>query len=495
VRFDLPDTLPAGSYELTATVRFRGRETQKDCFTVSVLPRPADVPAGARIALFDSRGETSKLLTGLNVRFQKVEAGADLSGYDVLIVGKEALTPDGPGPDVRRVQDGLKVVVFEQAAKVLEERFGFRVAQYGLRQVFRRVPDHPLLAGLEADHLRDWRGAATLLPPRLKYALRPRYGPTVRWCGIEVTRAWRCGCRGNVASVLIEKPARGNFLPVLDGGYGLQYSPLLEYHEGQGMVLFCQADVTGRTEGEPAADTLVRNMIRYVLGWKPSPRRKALYVGDPAGKKHLEAAGLSLTSYAKDELAADRVLIVAPGGGKDLAGDAAALGKWLKVGGHVLALGLDETEGELFLPAKVGMKKGEHIAACFEPPGVTSLLVGIGPADVHNRDPRELPLVTTGATVLGNGILAKADNAHVVFCQLVPWQLDPKKPMNLKRTFRRASGLVTRLAANLGVAGSTPLLERFRSPVEPSKSEERWLDGLYLDAPEEWDDPYRFFRW
>ena len=23
----------------------------------------------------------------------------------------------------------------------------------------------------------------------------------------------------------------------------------------------------------------------------------------------------------------------------------------------------------------------------------------------------------------------------------------------------------------------------------------RWLDGLYLDVPEEWDDPYRFFRW
>jgi hypothetical protein len=23
----------------------------------------------------------------------------------------------------------------------------------------------------------------------------------------------------------------------------------------------------------------------------------------------------------------------------------------------------------------------------------------------------------------------------------------------------------------------------------------RWLEGLYLDTPEEWDDPYRFFRW
>src|SRR5262249_51886381 len=113
--------------------------------------------------------------------------------------------------------------------------------------------------------------------------------------------------------------------------------------------------------------------------------------------------------------------------------------------------------------------------------------------DVHNRDPREVPLVSGGAVVIGDGILARAENTSVVFCQLVPWQFDQKKQMNLKRTFRRASCLVTRLAANMGVPQSTPLLLRFRSPVE--KTEKRWLDGLYLDAPEEWDDPYRFFRW
>jgi hypothetical protein len=295
--------------------------------------------------------------------------------------------------------------------------------------------------------------------------------------------------------VLVEKPARGDFLPVLEGGYGLQYSPLLEYREGKGIVLFCQLDVTGRTEGDPATDALARNILRHVASWKPSPRRTALYAGDPAGKKHLESAGLALTPYARDELAADRVLIVGPGGEKGLAGDGVALGEWLKNGGHVLALGLDGTEAEALLPSGVEMTKGEHIAAYFEPPGAKSLLVGIGPADMHNRDPRELPLVRAGATVLGNGVLARADNVNVVFCQLVPWQFDPKKQMNLKRTFRRAAVLVTRLAANMGAAGPAPLLARFRHPVGASRSEERWRDGLYLDAPEEWDDPYRFFRW
>ena len=65
--------------------------------------------------------------------------------------------------------------------------------------------------------------------------------------------------------------------------------------------------------------------------------------------------------------------------------------------------------------------------------------------------------------------------------------------MNVKRTFRCVARLSARLLANLGAAGHTPLLARFGSPA--GGGEQRWLDGLYLDKPEEWDDPYRFFRW
>jgi hypothetical protein len=92
-------------------------------------------------------------------------------------------------------------------------------------------------------------------------------------------------------------------------------------------------------------------------------------------------------------------------------------------------------------------------------------------------------------------VLAHAENAKVVFSQFAPWQFDPTRQMNLKRTFRRAAFLTTRLAANLGVPSSTPLLARFHTPVEGAGAEKRWLDGLYLDTPEEWDDPYRFFGW
>ncbi len=422
LRFKLPDGLAPGTYELRAAVRFSTGETQKDSFSVDVLPRPAARGVNARFTLFDPRGETARLLDEMGIPYRSVGAKDDLSAQDMLVVGKGALAVHGPAPDVTRVQDGLKVLLFEQTPQVLEKRFGFRVAAYGLRRVFKRVPDHPALAGIAEAHLCNWRGEATILPPRLQYKPSPQFNgaPGVRWCGIPVTRLWRCGNRGSVASVLIEKPPCGDFLPILDGGYSLQYSPLMAYREGKGLVVFCQMDVTGRTESDPAARRLARNVIDYVSTWKPTPRRKAVYVGDTAGKNHLEAAGIALRPYKGGRPADDEVLVVASGGGRKLAAHADAIAGWITAGGHVLALGLDEQEANAFLPMKVEMNSGEHIAAWFEPFGHGSLLAGVAPADVHNAAPRELPLLAPGHAV-GNGVLGRVKGANVVFCQLPPY--------------------------------------------------------------------------
>ena len=260
------------------------------------------------------------------------------------------------------------------------------------------------------------------------------------------------------------------------------------------MVLFCQTDVSGRTESDPAAETLARNIVEYVAAWKPSPMRTVVYAGDTAGKTYLASAGVQLTVYDGEELSADQVLVVGSGGAVKLAARKAEVAEWVKSGGHVLALGLDETEANSFLPVNVSMVRREHIAACFEPFSAGSPLAGVSPAEVHNRDPRELDLISAGATVIGDGVLATAADERVVFCQLVPWQFDYSgEKMNVKRTYRRASCLVARLLGNLQSAGETPILERIATPV--AQNEKRWSTGLYLDTPEEWDDPYRFFRW
>ncbi|MCK4283408.1 MAG: hypothetical protein KAX44_03750, partial [Candidatus Brocadiae bacterium] len=491
--FELPAGLAQGQYVVKATVKFSNGETQEDSFAIDVLPKPESVRVAGRIALFDPKGETAKLLKGMGIRCEPVDAGADLSGYAILVIGKGALTLDGRAPRISGVPDGLKVVIFEQTTEVLEKRFGFRVAERGMRWVFKRVPDHPLLAGIAEEHLRNWRGDATILPPRGTYGMT-YHSPMSKWCDITVTQRWRCGNRGNVASALIEKPPCGDFLPILDGGYALQYTSLMEYREGAGMVLFCQADVTGRTEADPAAETLARNILGYVSDWQPAPRRTVVYAGEAAGRQHLEATGLSPAAYGRGGLSADQVLVVGPGGGQQLARNAAAITNWVQAGGHVLAVGLSGDEASAFLPLSVRTTQAEHIAAHFEPFGVGSALAGVSPAEVHNRDAGELPLVSAGATAVGNGVLAVAEDANVVFCQLAPWHLDYSgEKMNIKRTFRKVSYCTTRLLANMGAAGKTPLLDHVSRPVR--EGETRWLDGLYLDVPEEWDYPYRFFRW
>ena len=453
----LPADLAPGRHEIHARVRFDEGGTQEDTFAIDVLPAPAALRAIRDVALFDPKGETAKLLRSMGVGFHAVDAEARLAASDVLVLGKGALAPDTPAPDIRAVRDGLRVIVFEQTGEVLEKRFGFRIAEYGLRQVFDRVPGHPLTAGLSEAHLRNWRGAATTLPPRLSYERPPQFNfvPTVHWAGIAVPRVWRAGNRGSVASALIEKPAAGDFLPILDGGYALQYTPLAEYREGRGMVLFCQMDVTGRTESDPAAERLARNLLSYAAQWQPRPRRTVYFAGDPAGMKHLRAAGYT------------HVLPAEPGKAP------------------VLAVGLDRAENVTFV-------RGEHIAAYFDAFGPDSPFAGISPADVQNRDPRQVPLVAGGAAIVGDGVLARTENA--VYWQLAPWQFDyAGGKMNVKRTFRKLSYTTARLLGNLGAEARTPLLERICTPVRAG--EQRWLEGLYLDQPEEWDDPYRFFRW
>jgi len=474
VRIRLSGETKPGEYQINANFKFNTGEAQTDAFAVQVLAPVAPPRPASKMALFDPAGQTAKLLGDLGVATEAVGAAADLSKFDVLLIGKGALTIDGPAPELKRVRDGLKVVVFEQTGDVLEKRLGLRVEEYGLRQAWPRLADSPLLAGLKAENLRDWRGSSTILPPTLSYSLSQKYSgaPAVLWSGLEVPRLWRCGNWGNVASVLIEKPPRGDFLPIVDGGYALQYSPLLEYREGRGLVLFCQMDITGRTESDPAAMILAGNILKYIAAWRPSPRRTAVYAGEAAGLAWLQACGIEASTLGGAALTEDQVLVVGPGGGRELAPQAAAIGDWLKSGGHVLALGLGEEEANSFLSAKVAMKNAEHIAAEFPPFPANLFLAGVAPADVHNRDPRQLPLVTEGATVCGDGVLAQQGN--VVFFQLPPFEVSTNMgalpgPFNLRRTFGRASFAASRLLGNLGVSGATPLLERFSDPVGGSQ--------------------------
>jgi beta-galactosidase/beta-glucuronidase len=489
VRFDLPASLEVGKYHLRADFLIDGIKSFSDNFEIDVLPQTNRELIRATIALFDPKGETARMLDSFGITYKPVETGTDLAVFEILIIGKGALTLNGKSPNLEAVRNGLKVIIFEQDSEVLEKRLGFRVQEYGLRKVFRRIADHPALKNVGEGNLRDWRGEATILSPVLEGA------PEYKWCGIPVQRVWRCGTRGNVASVLIEKPACGNFLPITDGGFSLQYSPLMEYREDKGMVVFCQMDITGRTEQDPAAKTIALNLISYAAAWKPSANRQALYTGSQAGKEYMAKAAIKAGDYIGGKISPEQVLIAGPESSQVLSKNAKFIKKWLKAGGQMLAVGLDQPAISTLFP-EIRMKKAEHIATFFTPFGELSPFAGIAPADVYNRAPKEIPLVESGAFIVGNGILGKEEASGVTLCQIVPWQQDySREQHNIKQTFRRSAFLLNRLLGNLGIASSTDFLSRFHRAPEEGKEEKRWLNGLYLDVPEEWDDPYRFFRW
>jgi len=508
IRFAIPAGVAPGSYEITMTARFDTGEVQDHAFTIDVMPAPQPPVVRSRTALFDPHGRTAQLLTDLGVSFDLVEADADLAGYEVLILGRQALRVEDPAPDLSGVRDGLRVVVFEQEFAALERRLGFRVQEYGLRQAFARVADHPILAGLRNENLHDWHGEATLVPPYVE-SESPRRDPHILWCGLEVRRPFRAGCYGNVSSVMIHKPARGDFLPLVDGGFGLQYSPLMLYREGRGVVVFCQMDVTGRSQADPAARRLAANILSYVDSYEPRPERRALYAGNADGLRYLQAAGADVAPYDGQPPDAERdVLVVA---GTEPVPQADRLRAWVQAGGRLLALGADQAVAESVLPFPIRIENGEHISSYFEPEPAGSLLAGIGGGDLLNRDPRALPLVVDGVRRIGNGVLAEAGDAPVAFCQMLPWQFDYEALPNTKRMFRQSGFVLSRLLGNMGVRLETPLLDRFGSPLvlppqPPAEYTEtvrieredrairlprRWR-GLPLssgEAPQGWTDP------
>ena len=81
-----------------------------------------------------------------------------------------------------------------------------------------------------------------------------------------------------------------------------------------------------------------------------------MYAGEPAGLAWLAACGIEAAPFKGEPPAADKVLVVGPGGGRELAARAPAIGAWVKAGGRVLALGLDQAEANSFLPTQVTMQ-------------------------------------------------------------------------------------------------------------------------------------------
>jgi hypothetical protein len=443
-----------GEYELSATFTFDEGSKQTDTFAFHVLTpsQPADRD---RVALFDPKGDTAKLLRDAGLRYRSVDAGDSLADTDLLVIGREALAKAGALPELARLRNGLKVLVFEQDAATLRDRLGFRINVHGLRKVYPRVSEHPALAGLSAANLRDWRGDATLVPPYLQNLPDvEQHNPKWNWCGFDNTRVWRCGNRGAVASVLIEKPPRGNWQALVDGGFDMQYAPLLEGVFGQGRVVFCQLDVSGRTEPDPAAEQLCRNLVAYLKSVPAPSRQPIVALGDQPTAALARELGVQTADDAP-------ILLVGPGA------DLAKVRGKVEQGARALGLGLPAADLAKLIPGI----SAEAVSGYSQRGKLDSpLIAGVGDADLHWRTKLDYTAVRPGGAVAeaGNDALriATLGKGHVVLCQVAPWMLDEEAKPYLRTSKRRNLFLVSQLLSNLGARLDAPLPERLSAPAE-----------------------------
>jgi len=467
---------------------------QHDSLTLHVISEPS-LYQGLQmsVALFDPRG-----LTKLTAQHKVVDATTSLDGIGALVIGREAIGLDNPLPDVTQLlARGGKVLVMEQTEAALTRRLGFRCNDPSLRNVFVRVADHPVLRGLDTPRLADWRGQATLIPAKMDLPMDWEPGdPPKDWLGFRNTRVWKWGNEGQVASVVIEKPQKGDWTALVDGGFDLQYAPLLLGKVGGGEVLFCQMDVTGRTAPDPAAQRLMANLLEWCAVPRPAVANAGppcAYVGGDDGAKLLGDLGAQFQRADAGHLPHAGTLVIGPNAGPTLAGAKAELDAAVGAGLTVVVLEHDAAHLAGWLPIAVQTKQD---ARTVSPLPAGRWFTGLGVGDLRWRGRKSVTLV--GADAAEPNVLAAVPHGQgaFVFCQILPGDFDYKDEYRvyLKRTANRCAVMLSRLLSNCGVPLTTPLPEFWSKPaVGPGAG--RWLESYYLDTPAQLDDPYRYNRW
>jgi hypothetical protein len=377
-----------------------------DELVIEVFPRPGPATVAGKILLYDPLGDTAAMLSRAGVHTQPLTGDADLQTASLLIVGRKSY-----GPALltlarrigleRAVADGLNLLVLEQtAAKVL----GLRLHEQSQRQVFVACPGHKLLAGLAPEDFINLRGQSDLIDA---YPDAPP-GTEHGW----PARCFKWGNRGITATCVYTKPHYAPVVPILESGYDLTDSPLLEAAIDRGRVVLCQVDVTPRYGTDPVATRLVDNILRELAVRGTEPLLPCACTG-PSARAWVRPFGVEPATF--DGHAKSLIVV----GTEPLAGaEKKSLLAAVAQGATALLL-----PGSL-LAADVGESTTPR--RCFlARPGGDPLLAGVSDADLYLKAWTELP-----AVAVENGWQALAEPAVVARKpfgrgQIVACLLDP----------------------------------------------------------------------
>lgn len=433
IKFKIQKNCSGNSITIQAEFEFPDGTRSGDSFRVDVIPHEKPVSLAA-LGVYDPEGCTEELLKKAGTAvFRKVRTKNDLSGVKMLIIGRRGMK-SLPFSLTAEIEHGLKVLVMEQELEDLQ-RMGFRGNVQGLRQVFALASDFR--------DQRWWRGSSTLTGAYLNQPKLETLYPVWSFNGLFVNHNWRAGNRGNISSVLIEKPPVGNFRPLVEGGFDLQYAPVMEMFAGKGYVLYSQLDLSGRTEQDPEAANTFRSLLVRLNTAKPFVSRPVVYIGDANGKKMLDSLRIN---YTEDRNAVKEGNLLVLGPGSKL-GDYKAV---LQNGADILALApARESLASLLKPEELP-DPGRHF-----PDYANGLLnhpefSGISNADLHWRSPIPLSFDPEGSG--GRALrVFRIGKGRLVVSLVAPWLFDANE-RQFRSTVRRSSFLLSRLLHNLGAA-------------------------------------------
>ncbi len=424
-----------GVVALAATI---GQRRHHDEFRFRVFPREDGVQGGRRLWVFDPEGATTALLKSLAFVPQAWDGKPHPN--ELLVIGRHALDSGLrlPGSVEQHVAAGGRLLILAQSPDWLRRAIGLRVARHVSRRFFPVVsqPHHPALGGLDAEDLRDWRGAGTLVPETgggmdESPTSDPEFG-------------WHWGNQGSVSSCAVEKPHHSGWRPILEGEFDLAYSPLMQLSCGSGLAVLCTLDLEGRSQGDPVARRLARSVVTYAADGAVEPRApRTVYLGGEAGRNLL--ASLGLRFEVATALPGGRALAVIGG---DAAVPQESLSSFLRGGGRAL-----------LLPRKPGgdpwgaVGKEAGFRGAYAVPGWPECR-GLSPSDLRLRGTVSAAPVTAseGMSVGAGGLLGRRveGDGVAILLQLTADMLPTRERTYLRYSGWRLTRTLTQLLANLG---------------------------------------------
>jgi beta-galactosidase len=418
--------------ELTAKI---GATELKDTFPFRVFGA-APTTAIPSVTLFDPEGKTKAMLDGLGIQSTAWDGKPSQS---VLVVGREALSKRHklPGGMAEFVEAGGRLLIMPQEPDYFRGSTGLRVSRYVSRRVFPVDAAHPAVAGLDAEDLRDWAGAGTLLDPKPTYEPRtiPPYG-------------WRWGNRGSVTSGAIEKPHSSGWRPILECEFDLAYSPLMELDFGKGRATLCTLDLEDQWKADPAAERLARQMLAHVAKAPLAPRLKAVIIGDADDQKFCKEI-LGIQAEAATSLPSAPALAVI---GKNSGLSALALESFAQSGGNVVVLAQNKPGEEALGGGK--LIPGKSFSGFIGALPTSPLTAGLSASDLRFRSDLDWFLFDKAPEVQAEGMLfvRSLGKGAIVQAQLDPRLVDAEKMPAFRFTRWRQTRALSQLLANQGAS-------------------------------------------